>query len=114
MLTGRVGAMLFVVGPDATGQVCWRLLDRRRHHVASAGRTYVSLGHADQAAHEFRVGAEAWEYACVQRETGRWSWSARRGDGSRVAVSAGDFPDEPSARSAAESVRHALATAIGP
>lgn len=114
MLTSRVGTMLFVVGPDATGRACWHLLDGDRRHVASAGQTYASLGHADQAAHDFRVGTPATAYSCRRHDTGQWSWSVRRGDGTHVAESAGLFPDELSARSAAESVRHALATAIGP
>lgn len=114
MLASRTVAMLFVVEADASGRASWRLLDVDRRVVASGGHSFASLGLADQAAHDFRVGAPETAYAVRGHDADRWSWAAWRPDGTRVAVSSGQFPDELSARSAAEGVRHALATAIGP
>ena len=91
----------------------WMLVDDDRV-VAWAGRTYLSLAHADQAAHDFRVNADDPDYRVQSKSSGRWQWTAWRPEGIRVAVSGGWFTSEAAARAAVRRVQQQACTAIGP
>ncbi len=106
--------MRFVVQHDLAPEPAWWLLDHPDHVVAWAGRTFATLAHAEQAAHEFRVGAEAPDYRIQARAGGRWWWTAWRGETDRVAVSADWFTSEAEARDAALRVRRRAGAAVGP
>ncbi len=105
--------MKFVIEKNLASKPAWWLLDDDNRAVAWAGRTFVSLAYADQAAHDFRVNADDPDYR--QAKIGdHWRWTAWRSEGVRVAVSAGWFPDERAARDAARRVQLQAGTAIGP
>lgn len=105
--------MKFVIETNLASKPAWWLLDDDAHVVAWAGRTYVSLAHADQAAHDFRVNAGDPDYR-VQVKGKGWRWSAWRPEGVRVAVSGEWFPDERAARAAARLVQREAGAALGP
>lgn len=104
--------MKFVVETNLASMPAWWLLDDD-HVVAWAGRTFLSLAHADQAAHDFRVDAGAPDYR-IQAQARGWRWSAWRSGDTRVAVSARWFPDEQAAREAALLVQQRAGDALGP
>jgi hypothetical protein len=82
--------------------------------VAWAGRTFVSLAYADQAAHDFRVNADVPDYRFRGKAGGGWRWTAWRPEGIRVAVSGDWFPAEDAACDAARRVQERAGTAMGP
>ena len=106
--------MKFVITTNPASSPAWWLVDDDGHVMARAGRTFVSLAHADQAAHDFRVSADHPDYRVSTRSDGDWQWSAWRPEGVRVAVSGGWFPSEEAARNAARQVQRQAGTAIGP
>lgn len=106
--------MKFVIERNLANRPAWWLLDDDDRVVAWAGRTFVSLAHADQAAHDFRVNADGPDYRVHAKTESRWRWTAWRSEGGRVAVSGDWFRDEGAARDAARRVRQQASTAIGP
>jgi hypothetical protein len=106
--------MKFVIEANLESRPAWWLLDDDNQVVAWAGRTFASLAHADQAAHDFRVNADDPDYRIHTRSGGSWRWTAWRSEGVRVAVSGDWFPDEAAARNAARRVQQQACTAIGP
>jgi hypothetical protein len=55
--------MKFVIETNLASQPAWWLVDDDEDRVlAWAGRTFVSLAYADQAAHDFRVNADDPDY----------------------------------------------------
>jgi len=106
--------MKFVIEANRASKPAWWLLDDDNRVVAWAGRTFVSLAHADQAAHDFRVNADDPDYRVQTKAGDRWRWTAWRSEGVRVAVSADWFPDEGAARDAARRVQQQACTALGP
>lgn len=106
--------MRFVVRKDLAPEPAWWLLDHPDHVIAWAGRTFATLAHAEQAAHEFRIGAEVPDYRVQARPGGRWWWTAWRTERDRVAVSADWFGSEAEARAAALRVQGAAGAAVGP
>jgi hypothetical protein len=106
--------MKFVIETNQESRPAWWLLDDDNRVVAWAGRTFASLAHADQAAHDFRVNADDPDYRIQSKAGDRWRWTAWRPEGVRVAVSAPWFPDEGAARDAARRVQQQACTALGP
>lgn len=106
--------MRFVIEKNLASKAAWWLLDDDGRVVAWAGRTYLSLAHADQAAHDFRVNADDPDYRIESKTSGRWQWTAWRPEGIRVAVSGDWFASEAAARVGARRVQHQACTAIGP
>jgi len=106
--------MKFVIERNLASKPAWWLLDDDNRVVAWAGRTFVSLAYADQAAHDFRVNADDPDYRVHARTGGRWRWTAWRSEGIRVAISGDWFPTEGTARAAARRVQRQAGTAIGP
>ncbi|QWF20508.1 hypothetical protein KM427_16145 [Nocardioides sp. LMS-CY] len=106
--------MKFVIEANLASKPAWWLLDDDDRVVAWAGRTFVSLAHADQAAHDFRVNADDPDYRIHTKSGGSWRWTAWRSEGDRVAVSGDWFPDKAAARDAARRVQQQACTAIGP
>lgn len=106
--------MKFVVGADLASKPAWWLVDDDHRVVAWAGRTFVSLAYADQAAHDFRVNAGHPDYRVDAEAGGCWQWAAWCPEAVRVAVSGDWFPSEEAARDAARRVQQQAGTAIGP
>ncbi|HEY6934397.1 MAG TPA: hypothetical protein VI452_13450 [Marmoricola sp.] len=106
--------MKFVIEIDLQSRPAWWLRDDDNHVIAWAGRTFDSLAHADQAAHDFRVNADDPDYRIQAMAGDRWRWTAWRPEGVRVAVAGDWFPDEVAALDAARRVRQHAGTAIGP
>jgi len=106
--------MKFVIETNLASKAAWWLLDDDERVVAWAGRTYGSLTHADEAAHDFRVNADDTDYKVHVKSGGQWRWTAWRSEGIRVAVSSDWYPDEDAARDAARRVQEQACTAIGP
>lgn len=114
MPTSNGTTMRFVVETNLASHAAWWLVDDENHVVAWAGRTFVSLAYADQAAHDFRVNSDDPDYRVRPGAGGEWQWGAWRPEGVRVAVSGDWFPDAEAARDAARRVRQLACTAIGP
>jgi hypothetical protein len=106
--------MKFVIEMNLASKPAWWLLDDDSRAVAWAGRTYLTLAHADQAAHDFRVNADDPDYRVQSNSGGRWQWTAWRPEGIRVAVSSDWFASEVAARAAARRVQNQACSAIGP
>jgi hypothetical protein len=106
--------MRFIIETDRANSPTWRLVGDDDRVIAWAGRTFVSLAYADQAAHDFRVSAEDPDYRVNSRAGGDWQWAAWHPEGVRVAVSGDWFPREQDARNAARQVQQQACTAIGP
>lgn len=106
--------MRFIIETDLASCPAWWLVDDDDHVVAWAGRTFVSLAFADQAAHDFRVNADDPDYRVHAGAGGSWRWAAWRPEGVRVAVSGDWFPSAGVAREAARRVQRQAGTAIGP
>jgi hypothetical protein len=106
--------MRFIIETDRANSPTWRLVGDDDRVIAWAGRTFVSLAYADQAAHDFRVSAEDPDYRVNSRAGGDWQWAAWHPVGVRVAVSGDGFPSEQDARNAARQVQQQACTAIGP
>ena len=106
--------MKFIIETNLASSPAWWLVDDDDHVIAWAGRTFVSLAHADQAAHDFRVNADGPDYRVSTRAGGKWQWTAWRPEGARVAVSGDGFPSEEAAYDAARRVQQQAYTAIGP
>jgi hypothetical protein len=106
--------MRVIIETTVSSSPTWRLVGDDDHVIAWAGRTFVSLAYADQAAHDFRVSAEDPDYRVNSRAGGDWQWAAWRPEGVRVAVSGDWFASEQAARTAARRVRNQAWTAIGP
>lgn len=106
--------MKFVIETNLASKPAWWLLDDDNQVVAWAGSTFVSLAHADQAAHDFRVNADDPDYRVHGRAGGRWRWTAWRSEGVRVAASGGWFRSQHAALDAARRVQRQASTAIGP
>ena len=106
--------MKFVIERNLASRPAWWLLDDDNRVVAWAGRTFVGLALADQAAHDFRVNADDPDYRIQAKAGDRWRWTAWRSEGVRVAVSGDWFPDKGAARDAARRVQQQACTAIGP
>ncbi|MGH3507758.1 MAG: hypothetical protein ACRDO2_11195 [Nocardioidaceae bacterium] len=106
--------MKFIIETNLASKPAWWLLDDDNRVVAWAGRTFASLAHADEAAHDFRINADDPDYRVHARTGGPWRWAAWRTEGIRVAVSGGGFPSEEAARDAARRVQKQARTAMGP
>jgi hypothetical protein len=106
--------MKFVIDRNLASQPAWWLVDDEDQVLAWAGRTFVSLAYADQAAHDFRVNADDPDYRVRAGSDGRWRWTAWRSSGIRVAVSGESFLSKDIARDAARQVQRRACTAIGP
>jgi hypothetical protein len=106
----------FVINTDLAGSPGWWLVDTDDHDrvLAWAGRTFVSLAYADQAAHDFRVNCGDPDYRFHARASGGWRWTAWRPEGVRVAMSGEWFITQHAAREAARQVQELAGTAIGP
>jgi hypothetical protein len=105
--------MKFAVGRNLASKPAWWLVDDDERVLAWAGRTFVTLAYADQAAHDFRVNAGHPEYRFHPRSSGVWRWTAWESE-IRVAISMHGFPNEHTAREAAARVREHARRAIGP
>jgi hypothetical protein len=106
--------MKFVIETNLASKPAWWLLDDDDRVLAWAGRTFVSLAYADQAAHDFRVNADDPDYRVQAGAGDRWRWTAWRSEGVRVAASGYSFTSEAAARDAARLVKRHAGTAIGP
>ena len=106
--------MKFVIETNLASKPAWWLLDDDNRVVAWAGKTFVSLADADQAAHEFRVNVDDPDYRFHAKAGGRWRWSAWHAAGIRVAVSGDWFLSEDDARNSARRVQQQAVTAMGP
>lgn len=106
--------MKFIIDKNLASKPAWWLVDDDDHVIAWAGRTFVSLAYADEAAHDFRVNAEDPDYRVRAKTGGCWQWAAWRAEGVRVAVSGDWFPSEEAACDAARRVQQQACTAIGP
>jgi hypothetical protein len=106
--------MKFVIDTNLASKPAWWLLDDDSRVVAWAGRTYLSLASADQAAHDFRVNTDDPDYRVQTNNRGCWQWTAWQPEGIRVAVSGDWFTSEVAARAAARRVQEQACTAIGP
>lgn len=114
MSTSNGATLRFIVETNLASSPAWWLVDDADHVVAWAGRTFVSLAYADQAAHDFRVNTDDPDYRVRTRAGGDWQWAAWRPEGVRVAVSGDWFSSGEAARDAARRVRQQACTAIGP
>jgi hypothetical protein len=106
--------MKFVIEMNLLNRPAWWLVDDDDQVLAWAGRTFATLGHADQAAHDFRVNPDDPDYRVHTATGGRWRWTARRPEGARVAASVDLFASEAAASTAARHVQQQACTALGP
>jgi hypothetical protein len=106
--------MKFVIETSHPGESAWWLVDDDRRVLAWAGRTFADPAHADEAAHEFRVGADDPDFRVHEQAGGSWWWTAWSPDGVRVAVSGESFLSRDAAHDAAGRVRARARVAIGP
>lgn len=112
--TAPAHAARFLVELDQADDPTWWLLDRERRIVAWSGQGFPTLGHADRAAHEFRVQPRAPLYRVHRRSDDLWWWSAWASDGARVAISGAWFHTEASAGAAAAAIPSLVSAALGP
>lgn len=106
--------MKFVIDKNLASKPAWWLVDDDDRVLAWAGRTFFSLGAADEAAHEFRVGPDDPDYRVYEESGGTWRWAAWQTATNRVAVSGQTFLSKRKAVHAALAVRQQASTALGP
>jgi hypothetical protein len=106
--------MKFVIEMNLSSRPAWWLVDDDHRVVAWAGKTFSTMGQADEAAHDFRVNADDPDYWVQPATGGRWRWTAWRPEGARVAASVDLFASEDAASAAARCVQQQACTALGP